>query len=59
MEPEELEDYPWKVVLEPRRIEKIQAALDTALAGGRWQGEARVGGMDGSHVGHKRWVTNF
>ncbi|WP_326494480.1 bacterio-opsin activator domain-containing protein [Natronomonas gomsonensis] len=50
MEPEELEDYPWKVVFEPRRIEKIQAALDTALAGGRWQGEARVGGIDGSHV---------
>lgn len=50
MEREHIQGYPWKVVFEPRRIENVQAAIDTARGAGRWHGDVRVGGLDGAHV---------
>ncbi len=47
---EDLQGYPWEVGFEPRRIEKVRAALDAARADGRWQGDVWVGGTDGDRV---------
>ena len=40
---EVLQGSPWEMLFEPRTIEEIQTALETAREDGRWQGDVWIG----------------